>query len=126
MKLKVVVDTNILFSALLNPTGKIGTILLNSKKQIQFYSCDFLNTELLRHRSKLLRISGLSEIDLADIESILRKKIIFINEKLLPMEILEQAEASIKDIDIDDAPFVALTRYLGAKLGPGIGNSSQV
>jgi predicted nucleic acid-binding protein len=108
-----------LFSALLNPTGKIGAIILNSNKYLQLYSCDLLNTELLRHRAKLLRISNLSETELDKIKSILCKRIIFVNETLLPSEIIAQSETAIKDVDADDTPFVALACNLKARLWTG-------
>jgi len=40
--MKVVVDTNIVFSAILNSNGKIGDLLLNSGKLIDFYSVDYM------------------------------------------------------------------------------------
>lgn len=36
--MKVVVDTNIVFSAILNSQSRIGQILLHSDKSIKFYS----------------------------------------------------------------------------------------
>ena len=39
--MKIVVDTNIIFSAILNTNGKIGDLLLNSDDVFQFYSPDY-------------------------------------------------------------------------------------
>jgi len=37
--MKIVVDTNIVFSAVLNTDSKIGEILLSSSDKVKFYSC---------------------------------------------------------------------------------------
>lgn len=119
MKLKVVVDTNILFSAILNPGGKIGKIIINSKKYFQLYTCDFLKIELLKHRSKILKLSKLSEQQLDELEFLLTKNIIFINEGLLPVKTIVASEKILINIDLNDTPFVALTKHLKAKLWTG-------
>jgi predicted nucleic acid-binding protein len=62
--MKFVVDTNILFSAVLNTQGKIGDLLMNSQGIFQFCACDTLRAELAKHRSKLLELSQLSEAQL--------------------------------------------------------------
>ena len=35
--MKIVVDTNIVFSAILNSDGHIGELLFNSEEQFEFY-----------------------------------------------------------------------------------------
>jgi len=35
--MKIIVDTNIVFSAILNSNSRIGKILLNSKEHFQFF-----------------------------------------------------------------------------------------
>ena len=55
--MKIVVDTNIVFSAILNSKGKIGDLLLNSGKYIDFYSVDYLRYEIGNHYDKLSKLS---------------------------------------------------------------------
>jgi predicted nucleic acid-binding protein len=119
VKLKIVVDTNILFSAILNPTGRIGKIIINSKKHFQFYTCDFLKTELLKHRKKLLKLAKLTPQELDELEFVLTKNIQFINENLLPEKIILASEKVLTGVDLNDTPFVALTKHLKAKLWTG-------
>lgn len=79
----VVVDTNILFSGLLSPTGTISDLLLNSSGSFDFFSPSSALEELEYHHSKLIELSGYTEheliflkrkvlmkIDLIDLESI--------------------------------------------------------
>ena len=117
--MKIVVDTNIVFSAILNSRSKIGKILINSKDHFQFYTCDFLRTELLKHRSKLLELTKLESEEPEELEFIVIEKISFINEALLPAKIIVISENLLADIDLNDTPFLALSKHLKAKLWTG-------
>ncbi len=68
--MKIVVDTNIVFSGILNSTGKIGKILIHSKSHFQFYSCSFLRIELLKHRVKLLKLTKLNGESLEELQNL--------------------------------------------------------
>ena len=117
--MKIVVDTNIVFSAILNSRSKIGKILINSKDHFQFYTCDFLRTELLKHRRKLLELTKLESEELEELEFIVTEKISFINEALLPAKIIVISENLLANIDLNDTPFLALSKHLKAKLWTG-------
>ena len=117
--MRVIVDTNIVFSAILNSSSRIGKILLNSKGHFQFYSCDYLRTEINRHRNRLLKLTKLSEDELAELESLVTHNITFIDVRLLPQDLLKQTEILLKSIDPNDTPFVALTKHLEGKLWTG-------
>ena len=117
--MRVIVDTNIVFSAILNSSSRIGKILLNSKGHFQFYSCDYLRTEINRHRNRLLKLTKLSEDELAELESLVTHNITFIDVRLLPQDLLKQTEMLLKSIDPNDTPFVALTKHLEGKLWTG-------
>jgi predicted nucleic acid-binding protein len=117
--MKIIVDTNIVFSAILNSNSRIGKILLNSKEHFQFYTCDYLRIEILRHRNKILKLTNLTELDLTELEELITHKITFISERLLPQELLLKTEILLKSIDTNDTPFVALTKHLEGKLWTG-------
>ncbi|HUZ57900.1 MAG TPA: PIN domain-containing protein [Hanamia sp.] len=117
--MKIIVDTNIVFSAILNSNSRIGKILLNSKEHFQFYSCDYLRTEIQRHRSKLLKLTKLTESKLAELEGLVTHNITFIDERLLPRELLLKTEILLKSVDPNDTPFVALTKHLEGRLWTG-------
>ena len=59
--MKIIVDTNIVFSAILNSNSRIGKVLLNSKEHFQFFSCNYLRVEIRRHRKKLLKLTKLTD-----------------------------------------------------------------
>jgi len=116
---KIIVDTNIVFSALLNSGSRIGKLILHSEKTLQLFSCNFLKIELEKHHDKLATLSKLSNPELAELEQTLTHKITFIDERLLPPQLLLKTEELLKSIDPKDTPFVALAVYLKAQLWTG-------
>ena len=117
--MKIVVDTNIIFSALLNTNSTIGDLLLNSRSQFEFYSCNYMRVEIIKHWEKLKKISKMSDLELQVAYNILISKLKFINEELIPVGIWLDSEKLTKDIDVDDIDFIALTKFLKAKLWTG-------
>ena len=114
--MKIIIDTNIVFSGILNSTGKIGKILLYSKDHFNFYSCNFLQYELEKHHNRLIKLTNLSSEKLSELVYLVTKKIIFINEEIIPKRKIIAAEKLLIDIDLDDVPFVALTQHIKGKL----------
>ncbi len=117
--MKVIVDTNIIFSALLNTNGTIGDLLFNSNGTFTFYSCNYMRFEIEKHWEKLKRISKLSDSQLDEARFRIFENIHFINEELIPPKIWLIAEKISTDIDIDDTDFIALTKYLKGYLWTG-------
>ena len=118
--MKIIVDTNIIFSAILNSNSRIGKILLNSKEHFQFFTCNYLRTEIQRHRNKLLKLTKLTEGQLSELEDLITQHITFIDERLIPQDLLIKIEIQLKAIDPDDTVFVVLTKHLEGKLWTGV------
>jgi len=116
---KIIIDTNIIFSALLNSSGTIGDLIFNSDRFFDFYSCSYMNYEIDKHWVKLKSISKLTEHQLQVARFELFKKINFINEELIPKKQWLSAERIVKDIDVDDVDFVALTQFIKGYLWTG-------
>ena len=117
--MKIVVDTNIIFSALLNSNSTIGEILFNSTDYFEFYSCSYMRYEIQKHWEKLKKISKLSEQQLQTAYQQVISKLKFINEEIIPQETWIIAEEITKNIDIDDTDFVAMAMFLEATLWTG-------
>jgi predicted nucleic acid-binding protein len=117
--MKIIVDTNIVFSAILNSNSRIGKILLNAKEHFQFFTCNYLKAEIQRHRNRILKIAKLTEEQVLELEELVTQHITFIDERLIPQDLLIKTEAQLKSIDPDDTIFVALTKHLEGKLWTG-------
>jgi predicted nucleic acid-binding protein len=117
--MKIVVDTNIIFSALLNSNTAIGDLLFNPDDYFEFYSCNYMRYEIQKHWERLRKISKLSDDQLEVSSSLVLSRLKFINEEIIPVKTWLAAEKIIKDIDIDDIDFVALTKFLRATLWTG-------
>jgi predicted nucleic acid-binding protein len=116
---KIIVDTNIIFSCLLNSQGSIGDIIFNSNNSLDFYSNQYMRFEIRKHWNKLKKISKLTDLELETAYDKMLTKLTFINEELIPQNDWQKAETLVADIDLDDTDFVALTIYLKASLWTG-------
>ncbi len=54
---KIIIDTNIAFSAILNVNSRIGQIIINGFKYYDFYAPEYIRTELLEHQEKIKEIA---------------------------------------------------------------------
>jgi predicted nucleic acid-binding protein len=117
--MKIIVDTNIIFSTLLNSNSTIGDLLFNSEKHFEFYSCSYMRYEIQKHWERLKKISKLSEAQLQISYTQVLSKLKFVNEEIIPVETWLLSEELTKGIDIDDTDFVAMTKFLKATLWTG-------
>lgn len=117
--MRIVVDTNIVFSAILNTNSKIARIILQPKSTLNLYSTDQLQYELAEHWNKLKTLSKYSEIELHKVSTLITSRIKFISVEFIPLKLLLKTEVLTRDIDIDDTEFVALTEHIRGKLWTG-------
>jgi len=117
--MRVVVDTNIVFSAILNTNTRIAIILLSPNNRLNFYSTEQLLCEIEVHKKKIQNISNYSDYELDRIIKLITSKIRFINVRIIPKKAYQFAESLCSDVDIDDTEFVALTDHIKGKLWSG-------
>jgi predicted nucleic acid-binding protein len=117
--MRIVIDTNIIFSSLVNSNGTIAEIIIGSKKKYHFYTSEYLHFELKNHRKKLKKASNLTDIEIENITNKLFKYINLITLEIIPEKHWIKAEALVSDVDPDDIAFVALSLYLDAYLWTG-------
>ena len=116
--MKVVVDTNIVFSAILGNTGTIGDLLLNSGGVFEFYTCELLRVELIAHQERMQRIAGYSAVTLAAVRQRILRPLTFVDEATIPFNYWQQALPIVRDVDMDDIAFVSLADFLRPGSGP--------
>lgn len=117
--MKIIVDTNIVFSAILNSQGKIGQLIINGSNFFAFYTVRLLKDEIWEHKDKILKISGLSSQQLTKSYETITKRITFVDENIISDKELLDAVDLVADIDENDALFVALTNHIKGKLWTG-------
>lgn len=117
--MRVVVDTNIVFSALLDPQSNFADALLEPKTKNRFYSTTSLVLEIDKHKPKIKKIAGYSEEEFQFLYRQITSKIKFYNPNLIPSEILSYAHNLCHDIDSEDTEFVALTEHIRGNLWSG-------
>lgn len=117
--MKIVVDSNIIFSAILKTESNIGQLLTNSKNYFDFYTINYSHTEIENHKNKIISITKYSDWEYQKVTELISTKIHYINEAIIPPDIYEEAIKIVAHFDIDDAYFVAISLYLNAKLWTG-------
>ncbi len=115
----IIVDTNIVFSAILNTKSVIGELVLNSERIFEFWSCHYLLEEIDKHWDKLKKISKLEDGLLIESQRLVYKNINFISEAQIPKTHRLEAYNLVKDIDLDDIVFIALNEYQNSILWTG-------
>ena len=110
----VVVDTNIIFSALIKSESRIREVLDNP--EINFCAPNYLIAEIFKHRNKIVELSKGTEEEVTELLAKLLARVKFINEDLIPTSVFIGAHQLCKDVDEKDTPFVALCLELDCEL----------
>lgn len=100
--MNVIVDTNIIFSAILSPQGKIHDLLMNSEHEFTFFTPTFLIEELDTHYEKLKKISGLNISEISFLKRTLFHHLEFIDPEIIREENWLNGFNLVKDIDEKD------------------------
>lgn len=113
----VVVDTNILFSALLREDTRFGSVLLGP--DYEFSVSELVLVEIFDRKEKLLAASKIRREKLTPLLAAYLRRIRVFNDALIPAEHKREALRLCRGIDESDAPHVALALMLQAPLWTG-------
>ncbi len=117
--MKIIVDANIVFSAILNTNSKIADLLLNSKDDFEYIAPDYLQSELRKYYGKISMISKMSLREIGIIENKITKPIIFLSGVHVPVTKWILAEELVNDIDPKDTPYIAFSLFFDCKIWSG-------
>ena len=117
--MRIVVDTNIVFSAILNTSSLIGELLFNSEDQFDFYSPEFMDVELVKYSTKLKKVASMNDEQLQIATRQVFNNIHLISNEAISPEYWMKAYELTKSIDEKDTPFVATTLSVKAVLWTG-------
>lgn len=110
--MKIIVDSNILFSSCISPLGDNADLLLNPNYSFEKFSCHYLFVEMFKHQEKIVRLSKQPLENVIEVLYSFVRKITFINEELISFENWTKAENLTNDIDNKDIAFIALTLHI--------------
>jgi predicted nucleic acid-binding protein len=116
---KIIVDANIVFSGILNSNGKIGDLLINSKKHFSFIAPEFLRYEIQDKHARLQKISGMGIKEILEAEYQVSKDITFISEEQIENKFWIEAHALVSDVDVKDIQYVAYAKQFKCKIWSG-------
>jgi predicted nucleic acid-binding protein len=117
--MKLIVDTNLIFSSISKPDGRIAEIILNPNFHLQLTGCYFSYIELFKYKEKLIKASKLAELEFLDVMYQTLKRIHFFNEGMIPKEVIHEAYKLTFDIDEKDTLFIAMGMHFEQKLWSG-------
>jgi predicted nucleic acid-binding protein len=117
--MKIVVDSNVVFSAILSTKSKVGQLIINGSKYFDFYTVGLLKDEIFKHKDKILDLTNYTEDQFNDTFQLITSRLVFVDDILLTDNDLNKAIDLVSGIDQDDALFVALTNHLLAHLWTG-------
>ena len=117
MPKKLIIDTNILFSSLLKKENIIKRIIFSGK--VELFAPYSIFIEIFNHKEKIIKYSQLTETELTELLYIHLTKISLVNEKMIPLSILETAQNIVKEIDEVMHLLLALSIYLNIPIWSG-------
>jgi predicted nucleic acid-binding protein len=113
--MRVVVDTNIVFSSLAAGCGDLAVHLV-SPSEIEFYAPRFLFVELFKYSARIQSVSKLPQETILEALNQLVESLHFIEAANIPMGTWMEARTLCEGVDLKDTPFVALSLHLNALL----------
>ncbi|MCK5830712.1 MAG: hypothetical protein KAH20_10460 [Methylococcales bacterium] len=113
----IVIDTKIVFSALVNTNSKIATFLLNPDKALVMPKVGFV--ELFKQKDNICAVSRHSQDEIVDILYKLLQNIEFFDESSISTSTLQKAWEFVSDSDPKAMVFVASTLEVNGLLWSG-------
>jgi predicted nucleic acid-binding protein len=117
--MKLIIDTNLIFSSISKSDGRIAEIILNPNFHLQLTGCYFSYIELFKYKEKLIKASKLAELEFLDVMYQMLKRIHFFNEGMIPKDVINEAYKLTFDIDEKDTIFIAMGMHFEQKLWSG-------
>lgn len=111
----VVVDSNIVFAALLSRHSRLRERLLEPGAG-KLHCPRFLFIELFKHKERIRAATEFSDEELLEVLHALMERIEAAPAESIPLGIWVEAHRLCREVDEKDAPFVALALHLNAPL----------
>jgi len=120
--MKLVLDSNIIFSALIKKSTTRNIILSDV---FELHAPEYIFSEITKHKELLLKKSKMNEEELDVLLLLLQKHIRLVPKEKYNENMVALAEDILKDIDITDSPFLALAMALNCSIWSNDGHFKQ-
>lgn len=119
--MKLVLDSNIIFSALIKKSKTRDVILSDF---FELYAPEYIFNEIIKHKELLLRKSKLDQGDFDALLLLLQKHIHLVTKEKYDKK-MAIAEDILRNIDITDSPFLALALAFNCSIWSNDGHFQQ-
>ncbi len=119
--MKLVLDSNIIFSALIKNSTTRNIILSDV---FELHAPEYIFSEITKHKELILKKSKMNQGDFDALLLLLQKHINLVSKEKYN-EKMALAEDILKDIDIIDSPFLALALALNCSIWSNDGHFKQ-
>ncbi len=110
----VIVDTNILISALITRHSTLRETLIGAAPFA--HAPRFVFFELFKHKERIQRSTEFTESEMLETLGTILSSLRFVDEAVVPLGTWMEARRLCSGVDDNDVPFVALTLHLNGKL----------
>jgi predicted nucleic acid-binding protein len=111
---RVVVDANIVFSALV--VGRLELVLQFRPSDVVFHAPKFLSVELFKHRHRIQQAARVADEEVVGAYYAIMMRIRFYDESQNPIGTWVEAHRLCGSTDVNDMPYVTLALHLDAEL----------
>lgn len=115
----IIVDTNILFSALISPNSLINKLLAYPSLDVRYITCHYALAELFKHQAKIVKHSKKPVNEVFYDFSTLINRLQLYNETLIEKKYWQEANRLTEGVDNYDISYVALALQHNSKLWTG-------
>lgn len=115
----IILDTNIVISAMIKPEGAVATFMYTELMNIQLMAPGYLFHEILSKEKKILDMTNYSGEEFHELLQILSKRITWVDMGLIEDINVNIANDLVSDIDPKDYAFIALSLQTGNPVWSG-------
>lgn len=115
----LVIDANIIFSALINPNGAIAAKFFQLSKNTTFLAPDFLQQEIKKHTPRIISLANQPSESVVATLDLLYSKIIFYPASIIPIEVDNYGLYLLKGHDEKDIPYLSFALLFQCKIWTG-------